>query len=203
MLITNPSINIVIKDSNGNPVGEQFIQQPLVNDGNINQKSGSPLKFFYFKKPPSGQYQVELTSPETQDYDLKMYLYDKNGNVNIFNQSGLIGKNSPESFSINFDPQSSDNSSTQKIVTFQSLIDDIKEAQSLNLINKNAANSLLMIAKSAKNNYEKGLRKVSLLELGILQKLLNTLHGVPYKILIDEKAYQILLYDLNYLKIHI
>ena len=203
MIAVNPDIQIALQDALGNTIGEQFIQQPLIDDHNGSGTSGSPLKIFYLKKPTNGQYQIELTSPSTQNYDLKIYLYDKDGNVNIFNQSILIGQNSSESFSINFDPEYSDNSSAQKIVTFQVLIDDIKEARSLNLINKNAANSLLMIAKSAKNDYEKGKRKIALIKLRTIEKLLNSFHAIPKEILIKEKAYQILLYDVDYLKAHI
>lgn len=203
MLVTDPGINIVLKDSTGNLHGEQFIQQPLIDDLNRTDTNGFSVKFFYSNKPPNGQYQVELTSENTQNYDIKMYLYDKSGNVNIFDQSGLTSQNSSDTFSINFDSQTFSNSSSQKIVIFQSLIDDIKEAHSLNLAHKSAAKVLTELAKSAKSDYEKGESKIALIKLQALEKLLTAFHRVPGEFLIHDNAYQILLYDVNYLKTHI
>ncbi|MBI2031157.1 MAG: C39 family peptidase [Candidatus Levybacteria bacterium] len=203
MIVANSGISITLKNSDGNEQGEQFEQQPLDNDENPSQKSGQPIKIFYFKKPETGQYQVELSSLVNQNYNLDLYLYDQDGNVKILSYSGVIGSNANETFEINFNNQDSNNSLSEKIVTFQNLIDDINEAKTLDLINKGSANSLLAIAKNAKKNYESDRTKISLKELDVFQKLLNTFNTVPYEILIKEEAFQILLYDVNYLKFHI
>lgn len=203
MVVANPEINILLKDSNGNQKGEQFVQDPLENDEDANQKSGAPIKMFHFKKPTNDQYQTELSSLTDKNYDLSIYLYDINGNVKILNFTGFIGQNTKEIIDINFNRQNSDNSSAEKIVTFQGLIEDINEAKFLNLINKSAANSLLAIAKNAKKQYENDRRKIAITQLNTLKKLLNSYNKIPYELLIKMEAYRILLYDVDYLISHI
>ncbi|MEM4270855.1 MAG: hypothetical protein QXO70_02040, partial [Candidatus Pacearchaeota archaeon] len=119
------------------------------------------------------------------------------------NFTGFIGQNTKEIIDINFNRQNSDNSSAEKIVTFQGLIEDINEAKFLNLINKSAANSLLAIAKNAKKQYENDRRKIAITQLNTLKKLLNSYNKIPYELLIKMEAYRILLYDVDYLISHI
>ncbi|MCL5113740.1 MAG: C39 family peptidase [Patescibacteria group bacterium] len=203
MLVTDPNINISLKDLNNNLQGEQFIQSPLVNDTDASQKSGPPIKIFYFKKPINGTYQVILTSANTQAYDIKTYLYDKDGQVKIANQTGLISPDSPETLTVKFDNQNSNNSMSEKNVKFQTLIDDIKKAKSLSLINGALADGLISLTKDAQRNYNRRLKKVSLMELSTLEKILNSTRGKLYGALLSDKAYDVLLYDIGYLKNHL
>jgi hypothetical protein len=198
MLNTDPSITITVKDSNGNAVGESFIQQPLVNDDNPSQVN-SPIQIFYLPQPQTQDYHLTISSSTDKIYDLHAYLYDQDGNVNVLDQNGLIGTGKTDNFTINFDQQNFSNSKNTKIVTFQSLIDDINEAKTLKLINNNGVYDSLL-AKAAISQIINLINKNT--SLNILNSLLNELNAQRGKH-ITENAYQILLYDVNYLKSHL
>lgn len=195
MISADSEINISLKDFNNNIVGENFIQQPLVSDDNSAQ-SNSSIKIFYLPKPQTQDYHLTISSSIDKVYDLHVYLYDQDGNVNVLDQNGLIGPDRTDNFTISFDKQNSSNSKNTKIITFQSLIDDINEAKNLKFINNNGVyNSLLAKATISQiiNQINKNTSK------NILNSLLNELNAQKEKH-ITEDSYQILIYDINYLK---
>lgn len=197
MLVTDPNVQITVKDSSNNPLGDQFIQQPLANDSDNTKTNGPPIKIFYFQKPDDGNYQIFLTSNNRKLYELKIYLYYRDGNVNLQNQKGVIDPSNQNTFNLIFDKQDSNNSSLKKVVTFQSMINDINQLRKLNLIQHDGiSKSLISIIKSAEKDYKKGKNKIALLKLNAFELSLNTLRGKGIK----EEAYQILLYDVKYLK---
>jgi len=200
LLVASPTLDIKAKDSLGNFVGEQYLQRPLKNDSDSGKVSGDPIKMYYFSKPETGDYQINLTSLDTQEYKITAYLYDINGNVKILEQKGIVNPKKEDNLTIKFNKLNSSSSNAIKIVTFDNLLLDIKELQSLHLINNVVANGLTDIAKNAEKNYNKGLKKVSLLGLNLFEIMLKTIKN-PF--LIKNDAYQILLYDINYLQKHI
>ncbi len=198
MLTLNPDITVIVKDQNGNIVGESFTQQPLVDDLNPSN-TNSPLQIFYLPKPDSQNYTLEISSPNNRTYTLNAFLYDENGNVNTFYQNGLLGEDNPENYTINFDKQNSNNSKNVKIVSFQTFIDDINEGKDLELIQSILANNLIKLAKSAQNNAERNRKLVAKLELIAIEAIIKPLKNT----LIKEPAYSTLLYDIKYLKDHL
>lgn len=194
MLNTDPGINITLTDSNNNTVGESFTQQPLANDDNPTQ-TNSPIQIFYLAQPQTQNYKLTLSSSSDKTYNLHTYLYDQDGNVNVLDQNGLIGPGKTDSFTVSFDKQNSNNSSNTKIVTFQSLIDDINEAKILKLINNNGVyNSLL--AKTTISQIINLINKNT--SVNILNAMLNEVNAQREKG-ISQDAYQILFYDIDYL----
>lgn len=155
------------------------------------------IQIFYLPKPQTQDYHLTISSSTDKIYDLHAYLYDQDGNVNVLNQNGLIGPNKTDSFTISFDQQSSDNSKNTKIVTFQSLIDDINEAKSLNLIKPWIADTLIRLTKSSQKNYDKGRKQIAKIQLNVFENIIKSIRKSP---LIKEDAYQILLYDVRYLQ---
>lgn len=197
MLTTSPDIQITATNEENKFVGNQFTEQPLIIDGiNSNMK---PIKTFYIPKPQKGTYKIQLSSANTKIHEIIIYLYDTQGNVNIIKQNIVIGVNNPEFLEIKFDPEILNNSTLERIVTFQSIIKDIKEAQSLKLINNAVASNLVSIITNAEKDYKKGKKTLVLLKLSSFELLLNSTRRIG----IDEKAYQILLYDVSYLKTHL
>ena len=144
-------------------------------------------------------YKIQLSSINTKVHEIKIYLYDTQGNVNIIKQNIVIGANNPEFLEIRFDPENSNNSILEKIVTFQSTIKDIREGQSLKLINKAVANNLISIITNAEKDYKKGKKNLVLLRLKSFEILLDSTRRIG----VNEEAYQILFYDVSYLKTHL
>jgi len=197
MLVTNPDIQIAATNAENKFVGNQFTEQPLIIDGiNSNMK---PIKTFYIPKPQKETYKIQLSSINTKVHEIKIYLYDTQGNVNIIKQNIVIGANNPEFLEIRFDPENSNNSILEKIVTFQSTIKDIREGQSLKLINKAVANNLISIITNAEKDYKKGKKNLVLLRLKSFEILLDSTRRIG----VNEEAYQILFYDVSYLKTHL
>ncbi|GEM_PF-4440696 len=82
---------IELLNSNNNPVGQSFIQQPLVDDVDKKSTSGHPLIVFYFAKPSNGQYKLSVKSDK--EYQLEIFIYDRDGNVTRNNFVGKRGDN--------------------------------------------------------------------------------------------------------------
>ena len=114
MLVVDSNINIVLKDTSGNILGEEFIQSPINNTLSSGSSSGNPLKTIYFKAPSTGVYKVFLTSLNNSPYRLDAYLYDSNGNVVKRDFSGRLNKTKGDSFTINFDKNNSKKNKIQK-----------------------------------------------------------------------------------------
>lgn len=102
MLTTNPGINIILKDSNNSIVGESFIQQPLANDNHPSQ-TNSPIQIFYLPKPNGGNYTLQLSSSNKQNYNLNVYFYNVDGDVNSTGIKGVLNKNKQDTFVLSFD----------------------------------------------------------------------------------------------------
>ena len=198
MLSTNPDINIEVKNSNNSTVGENFVQEPINNPLNSVQIN-LPIKIFYLPQPTDKNYKLKISSFTDKIYNLGVYLYDRDGNVNILNQTGFTNPSKSDNYTIKFDKQTSTNSTNSKIVTFQTLIDDINEASKLNLVKPQMAKDLIKFAKRTQQDYERN-KRVGKLELAILQAILKAINKTP---LIKESAYLIINYDVGYLKSHL
>lgn len=197
MIVTTPDIQITLKNSLGNEIGDQFIQEPLINDA-TGQTGGSARRIFYVQKPPSGNYQLIISAPTTQEYKINIYFYDQNGNVNVSEQTGITGLNLDQEI-LNFDQTNSNNSRAQKVATFQSTIDDIRELQILKLIKdktlvETIINYIRLTEKITAIN-----KRAALAQLNHLEKIIK----MSKEKLMEEEAFQIILYDITYLKNHL
>ena len=129
MLTTNSGVNITLKDSGNNTVGESFIQQPLVNDANPPQ-ANSPIQIFYLPKPNGGNYSLQLSSTNKQNYNLNIYFYNIDGDVKIMNIKGDLNKNKQDNFVLNFDKNKLKNDKIKhksKENEFEDEINEVKE----------------------------------------------------------------------------
>lgn len=129
MLSTDPNITIVLKNSNGNTVGESFIQQPLVNDDNPPQ-ANSTIKIFYLPTPNGGNYTLQLSSSSKQNYSLNVYFYNIAGEVKIINIKGDLNKNKQDNFVLNFDKNKLKNDKIKhksKEKEFKDEIDEVRK----------------------------------------------------------------------------
>lgn len=196
MLVVNQGVDISLVDSSGNPVGDQFIQQPLNNDTS-GAPAGPPVKIVYLPNPGSSDFVATLSASSNGPYNLQTLLYDENGNVKINQFQGNLSSGIPIQFLIQFDHDNSDNSVTKKVVTFDTTRQDVIDARANSQINKeNLVNDLIKKLNAAeKNLYKDNTNNVAKIFTGFEKKMNKNLGR---KIL--EDAYNILLYDINYLR---
>ena len=195
MFTVNPEVTLELKDADGNILGSSFIQEPIIDDKNPTMNN-SKMKIFYFQKPDNKNYQLYLYSTANTIYNLDFYLYDINGNVQTTEVKGLLGPEKKDNYIINFNKQASDASKSYKLATFQTLINDIKEANKLNLIKPQIANDLVRFTERVQRDYGRN-KRIGKIELTVMQTILNAIRKTP---LIKETSYQIILYDVTYLK---
>lgn len=188
MLVTDPKTTLTVTNKNGTSVGSSFIQSPIINPLNSSQKNSS-IKIYYLPKPDNGNYTVSATNANNL-IKITSYLYDQQGNPEIQQLSGFTNV----SITLKFNKSNSSNSSSKKIVTFDSTIQDIKTAGNLHSINAALAASLIAIVQNAKtqSSKHKDITK-ALLNSGI--KLLNDSKNYP--ILISQDTYSLLSNDFN------
>ncbi len=192
LIAANQNVNIQIKDSAGNILGNQFLQQPLVSDDN-NNTSGDPLRMVYVQKPPSENYQISLTSDSNEAVSVNLYSYDVNGNVAIEDIPIVLNSGKSNLINLNFNNQNANNSSVEKIVTFDSLISDIRTLSNLHLINTRSADELIKSIMKLQKNYNKKFKILTKIELRFMKESLR-FHD---KKLINQEAREIIERDIK------
>lgn len=195
MGVVDSNVNVLLLDSEGNIVGESFIQESLENDEGAG-KSGQNLRTFYLAAPDSGQYSLALSSSITTKYNLDLYAYDKDGNVKVAHFNGVVGPEDSDQYSIKFNKEDSKSSLSNQNITFDSLINDLDSLYSLREINFGYHLYLLIQANTAKffasNQFTKG-RALALLRSMDKQILEGRGRGI------SDSAYDILHNDIQHL----
>ncbi|MBI5122685.1 C39 family peptidase [Candidatus Roizmanbacteria bacterium] len=184
MLVVNEDTSVKVLDGNGNEVGESFIQNSLV-DPVTNEKNGSSIRMFYLSKPDSGNYTI-LASSSAGVSKISTYLYNIDGDVSMFDNL-LLGNNS---FTTNFDKNNLQNDQIKKIVTFDSVIKDIKTLDSNNEIDHKLATKLIKYIKDAKEEFGEEPKEI-LKEIKQAERILKAQHNK----IRNTDAYQLLLFD--------
>lgn len=190
--VVNQDVNVKLTDDNGNVVGEEHIEEPLEADGYPGQTSGVPLKIVLLPKPNTGIYHLTLTSPHDTSYKLTSYLYTEDGEVTMSTDRGFVGGEDVNTFTINFDKKIQGNNTHHKDVTFASMITDINEGVSLNLIKDTGEKSLLSLLENSQNDVAKGNLIPALNKLDAFGNELNAQKGKS----VQQEAYDVLSSDL-------
>lgn len=196
MLTVGSNTSVQLLDSGGNSVGETFLEEPITNPQSPDQNNGN-MKVLYLQKPVEDDYQIVLSSAGEPDYELNIYLYDKNGDVFTRSETGTFLPEQNIIIPLHFNGQ--EDLYTRR-VTFLSTTLDIEKAYKQRQITKISVKRNLeeklaraFVQKLLKNE-ERELRY--LLEF---EDVLNQNKGI--KIL--EPAFTTLLYDVNYLSTHL
>lgn len=196
----DPSLEINLKDQNNNNVGEVFIENPIANDQNPNNKM-NPIKIIYFPKPDNSNYNLEVLSNQDKNYNLKFYLYDQSGNYKINEENGNVSALSSDNIQISFNKNDVNSSLVKKIVTYEKIIRDIENGVNLKQINYRISKSLITLIKQAEKESRLKIKSAKLkvkitlnafiLEVNIFEKIK----------LISRQEAQILRKDVNNLTI--
>ena len=193
LLVLPENINAVLKNSNGDEVGTQYIQQPIVDPLLGTQNNGPPIQILYLPQPETGTYQLVLSSPIDDLYSFKSYLYDVDGDVKINTINGILGGSTQDLVELHFNHDNADDSSAQPQVTFESTLDDINEAENTGLIKSPLVKSIANLLNKAWEDSQEDKVELAIIKLDALKVLLNSLRNKG----VDEIAYQILIADVN------
>ena len=193
MLISDPKLNIIVKDNQNNIIGDSFIQNGIISDQDAKNKQ-NPIQITYLPKPDNGNYQIEILSNQTSTYNLKIYLYDQNGNDKIINQYGITNSATPDLLKLNFNKTNINLSSESRKVTFDTIISDLKNGYKLNMVKKPAFNTLFHLITNAKKQKNKFIIKI------LLNTFITETNIFKRLKLITTDEFNILTSDINTLK---
>lgn len=186
-----------LTDANHQTVGSTQLQQPLISD-TTNTPSGNGSQVIFFQKPSSGNYTLTVSNSQGKTYRMNIYEYDVDGGLSFHDIEGSLSVNGTNTIQLNFDKVNATNSQANKIVTFQTLLDDITTLAKLGDIKRNASNALINTTHQAQKNALKGNTVVEKIQLQTLLKLVIAEHPN----LMTDTAFQILQADILYLEDH-
>lgn len=199
MIVLDTNIQGALTTVSGSAVGTSFIQNPIINPLNPSSSSSPAKRIIYLPKPDTGLYDLILSSNTNTTYSAKIFLYDENGNVILSTSSGILGNSTTDTITIDFKKSGNTSSDTERIVTFQSVIDDIIDLRSNGDIKKDKLkNDLIKLMQKAEGivNAAKFKKNELKQKFNDFEKNLKKNRGKD----MTEDAYQILLYDLQFLR---
>lgn len=197
LLTTDPSVSLMVKNNTGQIIAQSYIQQPIQDPYNPSHTNGEET-FLYFQKPASGNYTITASSNSQKVYSLQEFLYDASGNVQTNTIDGFIDTKSPSQITLSFNSQDITKDASSKVVTIQSFLQDITDANNMHLLKVGAYISLWNVAKTLPQQNKILSKFITPMKLNTLNLLLRA-----EKINIDPVAYQILTSDIQYLLDHI
>lgn len=213
-LVVNPEVELLLIDYLGRKTGKQIVngliqefneipeatytfEAPISNPndkGHI-ENLGTGVNVLLIPEPVDGNYQLLASSQTTEGYTINIALFDQDGDIVLYKPVGAVRPNQDDFFDISY--SQTDNTNAMNIITFQSTIDDIHEAQNENFITKESlASKLIKIIQKAEDEVLDGKLVLALRRLEQFERTINRNRGDE----ILETAYQILLYDVTFLK---
>lgn len=126
ILITgDQNLHFNLKDSTGNEIGEEYLQEPLIND-ETNESSEKPIKILLAPKPSSGKYTLNITGNNGKK-DFQIYMYDQEGNLKFMKQTINLKNNKLQNINIYLDKNHIRNSSINRGKEENEFEDEIKD----------------------------------------------------------------------------
>lgn len=199
MIVLDPHIQATLKNASNSAIGQNFIQQPIVNPQNTNQNNGPSKRIIYLQKPADGTYTLTLSGTPASTYKGTIYLYDQDGNVIVYPQEGTVGNLDTETITIKFNDNGNTGAAIKRVVTYQNIIQDITTLRSLGQIKKEKLKTdlITLMQKVEVITQAKKFKKEEL-----KQKFEDFKEDIKKNRKKDmtEQAYQILIYDIQFLK---
>ncbi len=128
-LTINSNFDIQVSRPSGKLMeGYTFIDNPILNLEDYSP-SGSPIKIFEYPKPDNGTYLLEIRGEG--NYNLDVYLYDKEGNLNKNIISGNLESGQKDTYFINIGK----NNSFHFQINLKEIQTNIRKMHSRKLIN--------------------------------------------------------------------
>ncbi|MEK7502600.1 MAG: hypothetical protein AAB609_03670, partial [Patescibacteria group bacterium] len=155
---------------------------------------GTGVNEFLLPEPADGEYEIKISGGQNAIYEINISSFKENGNDYLNKIKGIVSDNNDETLEIDYSQNQT--SEIKRSVSSQDLINDLNELKNLGLFKNNGIyNSLL--AKIPIAQLSASVNKKT--SINILNALFNEVKAQRGKG-ITEEAYQILIYDLNYLK---
>lgn len=192
MLVVDPTVDILVKDDNGNNVGQGFIESPIGDPLHALSNTKGPLREVIVPVPASGQYTVLISSQNTQQYTLHSYLYDIDGNLKMVENQDIVNQGTTNTYTLNFDKNIIGNTTYEQVITIKKLDNDIDALFSLGHIKKEFYKELVEKVKEIEKYQDKKGE-------GYLGKLNELYKEIGKKKGIDNFGSEILLNDLQQL----
>ena len=212
--ITNPDTEISIASSSGQRVGKLIsggtsqtffeisgatyaFENPISNpDSNDTPQSlGTGVNVLYLPIPNDGAYNVTVSGNKNVFYTLNLALFQIDGTETTATVQGTVDPKNPDSFTVDYERNGDSN--VVQDVTYNSLLADINQLESLGYFGKSVAKSLTALVKTIeKNAKKKNARTVVPLELSVFEAEIKIL--TPQ--LMTQFAYQELYSDAESLK---
>ncbi len=190
MFLVDPNTDIILKDEQGNIIGQSSLESPIGDPLNVLNNTVGPLKQVIFSEPPSGNYKVEVSSTNPASYFLHGYLYDIYGNVKMFEQKDILGQNDTDTYLIHFNKDTIADINIGQNVTLTTLKNDVVALYSFGHIKKEFYKELLeKIKEVEKNQNKKGE--------SLYHKLKELSKEIGKKKGIDAYAAEILSHDIQ------
>ena len=101
LIAGNKNLHFGLKDSIGNSIGQDYLQEALIDD-ETNQSKGNSMQILLAPKPSSGTYTLSITG-NNGEKKFQIYLYDKNGNLKLMKETINIKDNKSKNINIYFD----------------------------------------------------------------------------------------------------
>src|SRR5581483_8775259 len=175
LVTTDNGVHIAIKDTNGNPVGYETVQNPLDNDSNPSQKSGPSTIQYYVQKPATGDYFITFsTANQNQNYHTTIYSYDVNAKVKLLSHNGTLTPTQSDTFKLHFDKDNLKKVQDEQVITLADLRNDINTAY-------------------AQGKIKKAFRGVLLVEVAAVEKQISKNNNKAAKLLLDAMQIELLL----------
>lgn len=166
------NLNVSIKNNDGTEINNLQFFEDYLSDFKIDEtksgggfsESNSPTLYIHeLEKPVNGVYIIEVSQETFKPFEITIFAYNQEGDVSVLSYSGTVGKNKIQ-LKILYNNETE--SHLEKIINFQTLVNDISELLSESKIKKHyVAVELLKYAQFAINStHENSLRYVDALQ---------------------------------------
>ena len=214
VFVANPEVEILVTDSLGRKTGKQIVNGQVEKFDEIPDATyvfqnaisndfddlGTGVNEFLLPEPSEGNYTVTLSSTQNKDYVLNASSFESDGSNMVHTFEGIISPNTDDVLNLNY--SQTQVSDADRIVTFQSTLDDIQQLKELSLIkDKKLVAKLIRFVEKAQKEASKNKIKQTLKTLNELKELLNEEReddeDENNDSGLDKTAYKILLYDVD------
>ena len=214
--IANPEVELLLIDPLGRKTGKQIVngqiqefnqipdatyafEAPISNPnthGTV-ENLGTGVNVFLLPEPNDGNYTVNISSTHEGKYTVNFATFEEDGDFEVYKKLGAINSTDTEDFGIQY--SQTDLSFVTHAVTFDSFKEDIGALRDIQEI-KNFGIYTSLLAKANIASKMRDIKpKVSQAILNSILAEINAQRGKG----LTEDAYQILLYDVTYLKTHL
>ncbi len=132
MLVINEDVDISIKDSEDNLVGDIF-KEELIDQTDGSSNGG--LNVYYFPKPEDGDYVIRVSGGEGL-YQLDSYLYDTDGEVAKKTFQGVLSGSDEEEYQIML----GEDDEIDKKIGIDGMLADLEKLYQMKLLDHNSYN---------------------------------------------------------------